>query len=420
MKFYTIKEIAEICKVSQKTVRRQISADFLKAKKIGNQWRIKEEDFKNWVDKDFNEMEKKEINNWINNNINSKSNISNDEKKQNDIDEVNWVDISDEWERNELDNGFNYIDLFSGAGGLSLGFKQAGFKGLAGVEIMDKAADTYRTYFDHPVIEGDIREEESKQKLYDLVKNKEIDVICGGFPCKGFSLSGYRIITDSRNNLYKEMLEVVSRLKPKFIMMENVVGLRSMLDGKVEEKIINDFEKIGYKINVTVLNSADYYVPQVRRRVIFIGNRLNKTNYHPNPLIEKENHRTIKDAIEDLIDHPKDKEFNHVPTRHSKDMKERLAAVEEGNSLYGNYSDAWKKSPWLEPSCTVKENHGGVNIHPKLPRVITAREMARLQSFPDDFIFKGAKKWQLKQLGNAVPPLLAKAIAIAIEKSLKS
>ena len=99
-------------------------------------------------------------------------------------------------------------------------------------------------------------------------------------------------------------------------------------------------------------------------------------------------------------------------------MPERLAAVPEGSSLYANYSDSWKKCPWDKPSCTVKENHGAVNIHPRRPRVITAREMARLQSFPDDFIFKGNKKWQLVQIGNAVPPLLGKAIGLAVKKAL--
>ena len=99
-------------------------------------------------------------------------------------------------------------------------------------------------------------------------------------------------------------------------------------------------------------------------------------------------------------------------------MQERLMRVPEGKSLYDNYSDAWKKCPWDKPSCTIKENHGGVNIHPKLPRVLTVREMARLQSFPDDFIFYGAKKWQQVQVGNAVPPLLGKAIGLAVRKSL--
>ena len=117
-----------------------------------------------------------------------------------------------------------------------------------------------------------------------------------------------------------------------------------------------------------------------------------------------------------MKDNPK---FNHVRTKHTDDMKMRLANVPEGKSLYDKYSDSWKKCPWNEASCTIKENHGGVNIHPIEPRVITVREMARLQSFPDNFIFKGTKSKQMVQIGNAVPPLLAKAIALAIKKAIK-
>lgn len=158
-------------------------------------------------------------------------------------------------------------------------------------------------------------------------------------------------------------------------------------------------------------------MPQKRERVIFIGNRLGRTNYHPGPLLIPEEYVTTGEAIADLMDHPEDKAFNHVPTRHKPEMEARMLACPEGRSLYKGYSDAWKKCPWNEPSCTVKENHGGVNIHPKLPRVLTAREMARLQSFPDDFIFEGPKNKQLVQIGNAVPPLLGKAIGLAVRKS---
>ena len=113
-------------------------------------------------------------------------------------------------------------------------------------------------------------------------------------------MAGNRIVTDDRNTLYLDMLEIVDHLRPKVVVMENVPGLRSMLGGKVEEKIINDFEKIGYKINVTVLNAADYYTPQTRKRVIFIGNRIGIDNLHPKPLLEPQKYVTTKNAIEDL------------------------------------------------------------------------------------------------------------------------
>ena len=230
-------------------------------------------------------------------------------------------------------------------------------------------------------------------------------------------MAGNRIVDDPRNSLYKELLEIVKHLQPDFVLCENVKGLRSMLGGMVEQKILNDFKAIGYEMNVTTLCAADYYVPQKRERVIFIGNKKGLTNYHPQPLLDVQHYVTTGQAIADLMDHPEDPAFNHVPTKHSMEMQKRMLACPEGHSLYKGYSDAWKKCPWNEASCTIKENHGGVNVHPKLPRVLTAREMARLQSFPDDFIFEGKKAKQLVQIGNAVPPLLGKAIGLSIRHS---
>lgn len=176
-----------------------------------------------------------------------------------------------------------------------------------------------------------------------------------------------------------------------------------MLGGMVEQKNLSDFRSIGYEMNVTTLCAADYEVPQ--------------KNYHPEALLSPDEYKTTRGAIADLMDHPEDKAFNHVPTKHKPEMEKRMLECPEGQSLYKGYSDAWKKSPWNEPSCTIKENHGGVNVQPKLPRVLTAREMARLQSFPDDFIFEGPKNKQLVQIGNAVPPLLGKAVGLAVRKS---
>lgn len=212
-------------------------------------------------------------------------------------------------------------------------------------------------------------------------------------------------------------MAIVKHLQPDFVVCENVKGLRSMLGGKVERKIIDDFRAIGYEMNVAVLCAADYFTPQKRERVIFIGNRLGLKNYHPKPMLEPADYVTTGSAIADLMDRPDDPAFNHVATRHRPDMARRMLELEEGKSLYKGYSDAWKKCPWNEASCTIKENHGGVNVHPKLPRVLTAREMARLQSFPDDFIFEGTKNKQLVQIGNAVPPLLGKAIGLALRYS---
>ena len=340
--------------------------------------------------------------------------------KQKKVDVVNWKDISGAWD-NPASSEMTFVDLFCGAGGLSKGLEMAGLHGVCGVDFFKEAGDTYKRNFSHPFVYGDITLPETKQKIYDIVREKlgdrELDLVAGGFPCQGFSMSGNRVVDDPRNSLYKELIEVVKTLRPKFVLCENVKGLRSMLDGKVEEKILSDFKSIGYDVNVTVLCAADYYTPQKRERVIFIGNRIGATNYHPAPMLNQSSYITVGQAIGDLVNHPADPAFNHEPTKHSPDMVVRLMAVPEGKSLYEGYGDAWKKCPWDDASCTIKENHGGVNIHPKLPRVLTAREMARLQSFPDDFVFSGKKNKQLVQIGNAVPCLLGKAIGLSIRYS---
>ncbi len=416
MEILTVEDVADKSNKSVKTIRRQIAEGSLKASKINNRYRITKEDFNYW----YKQYKK---------GVNDKSIFDNVEFVNQESKKVNYVDISSLWYRdgwhnvNER-NGYNFIDLFSGAGGLSCGLVMAGWTPIASVEIMEQAVATYKHNFidKKGFIENvevqDIRDKTVKNKLYKSVEGQNIDLIVGGFPCQGFSMAGNRIVTDKRNTLYLDMLEIVNYLKPKIVVMENVLGLRSMLGGKVEAKIINDFESIGYKINVAVLNAADYYTPQIRKRVIFIGNRINVTNYHPKPLLKAEEYKTTKEAIEDLMTRKKDLLFNHVPTVHSKEMQKKLSKVKEGESLYKNYSDSWKKCPWDKPSCTVKENHGAVNIHPKLPRVLTARELARLQSFPDDFVFSGSKKWQLTQIGNAVPCYLGKAIGLAVEMML--
>lgn len=306
---------------------------------------------------------------------------------------------------------------------MTKGFEMAGFNQVCGLDWFKEAGMTYRENFSHPLIEGDITQRETKDKFINTVKEKlngkNLTVLSGGFPCQGFSMSGSRIVEDERNSLYKDMLKIIEELQPDYIVAENVKGLRSMLKGKVEDKIKADIKKLGYVVNVTVLNSADYYVPQKRERIIFIANRIGKKNFHPAPLLESDSYITTKEAIEDLIKVKDNPKFNHIRTKHNDDMIERLAKVPEGKSLYDKYSDSWKKCPWNEASCTIKENHGGVNIHPIEPRVITVREMARLQSFPDNFIFKGTKSKQMVQVGNAVPPLLAKAIALSIKQSIK-
>lgn len=336
------------------------------------------------------------------------------------VDNVNWIDISPYW-ANPMPSNMTYVDLFCGAGGLSKGFEMAGLQGVCAIDWFNEACQTYNLNFNHPFVNGDIKDPLVKEHFYKLVKKGlngcPLNIIAGGFPCQGFSMAGNRIVDDPRNSLYKEFVEIAKELQPDFVVCENVKGLRSMLGGKVEEKIIEDFKAIGYDMNVTLLCAANYYVPQKRERVIFIGNRKGLKNYHPKPLLKPDEYITIGEAIGDLIDHPNDEKFNHIITKHRPDVAKRIMETPEGKSLNKKYKGSWKKSPWNEASCTITENHGGTNLHPKLPRVMTPRELARLQSFPDDFIFAGSKSKQLVQIGNAVPPLLGKAVGLAVRLS---
>lgn len=417
----TINEIAKLSGKSIKYIRKEIASGSLKSFQVGNKKRITQEDFNIWNKNNNRETD-----------ITSCSN----KKDSNSIkryynDDINWIDVSDEmrsidaWIDNSKIGDFNFIDLFSGAGGLSCGLVMAGMMPVGSVEIMPYAVQTYKKNFSkianfkENITTSDIREKKVKDNLINSVNGKHIHLIAGGFPCQGFSMAGNRIITVPRNSLYLDMLEIVSRIKPDYILMENVEGLRSILNGKIEEKIINDYKKIGYKINVTVLNSANYGVAQFRKRVIFIGNKIIAKNYHPSPMYNESNYVTVGDVLKKYLDKSEDSTINHIFAKTSQTMKKRLENIPIGKSLYGNYSDAWKKVDWNKPSCTVKENHGGVNVHPILNRVMTPRELATLQSFPENFIFCGAKKWQLVQIGNAVPCLLAKAIGLAIIKSYK-
>ena len=416
MRYYTINEVASLLGLTVKSIRRCVASGELGSEKRGASYCIPEESLAAFRQR---KASSKSMQDELFPDLATEDRPTT--RGARGMDDVNWFDVSPFWDEPAA-SAMTFVDLFCGAGGLSKGLEMAGLEGICGLDWFDEAGQTYERNFNHPFVNGDIKQDATKQTFYDTVLQKlngrHLDLVAGGFPCQGFSMAGNRIVDDPRNSLYLELIEIVNKLRPDFVLCENVKGLRSMMGGRVEQKIIADFKSIGYHVNVTVLCAADYHTPQKRERVIFIGNRLGLKNYHPLPMLDPEHYVTTGEAIADLMQHPTDKEFNHVPTRHRKDMMKRMAALQEGESLYAGYSDAWKKCPWDEASCTIKENHGGVNIHPKLPRVLTAREMARLQSFPDDFIFCGPKNKQLVQIGNAVPPLLGKAIGLAIRHSM--
>lgn len=309
---------------------------------------------------------------------------------------------------------YRFVDLFCGAGGMTQGLLQAGLRPVASVEINAIASATHCQNFSqcHHFC-GDIKEFDPLSWLAEI-GSPEIHLVVGGPPCQGFSLAGKRNPNDPRNLLFREFVRVVSAIRPWYVVMENVPGIITMKKGAVRSAICEAFEAIGYRVSLAILESAAYGVPQIRPRAIFIANRVGMPNPYPKPQLSAEKYKPIESAIEDLPDWTPIPEINHQWTRHSAAYMERLAKVPPGGSLYESYADAFKRQYPGKPSMTVKENHGGTHIHPYLDRTISAREMARLQTFPDSFVFAGSMKKAMWQIGNAVPPRLAECIGRAL------
>lgn len=330
----------------------------------------------------------------------------------------NWMEV-DTSAVNSGPSHFNFIDLFSGAGGISSGFRSAGYNKLMSVEIDKDASNTIKRNFPESVHFETPIEELTEDDIDFALSGRQVHVICGGPPCQGFSVAGLRKPNDPRNQLFKEYIRVVRHVNPQFVVIENVPGILTMQDGKVYKEILSQFADLGYEgMTVRILEAANFGVPQLRTRAIFIGNRIGVENPYPRKIYSRDNYRTIESAIEDLKHTPINKAWNHEGTKHSKEMEARLAQIPPGGSLYETFRDAWKRQYKGVPCMAIKENHGGVHVHYELNRVLTAREMARLQTFPDDFIFSGTFKRAYWQIGNAVPPLFAQKIGLAVKASL--
>ena len=315
------------------------------------------------------------------------------------------------------------VDLFSGCGGFSQGFKKAGFQVLISNEFWEPAQKTFiKNHKDTILIKEDITKKETKRKILEKTSNQKIDLVIGGPPCQAYSMSGKRDPKDKRAKLYKDYLKVIEMINPKGFVLENVKGLKNAKNEKKElylDLIKNGFRKLGYDFVENVYDSSDYGIPQKRERLIIIGfkknlNLLSKFN-EPEKV---KNKKTVKEAIYDLENKKEDKNLNHIFSEHSKEFIEKIKDTKIGTNIYSTYSDSYFRCFPDKPSRTVKENHGSVFIHYEKNRVMTPRELARLQSFPDSFLFEGSKGQILTQIGNAVPPLLAEKIAIQIKKVL--
>ncbi len=400
---------------------------------------------------------------------------------------------------NKKQDKLTFIDLFAGCGGLSEGFYRQGFKALTHVEFDHYACKSLRTrmkYYGYAeneisVLEKDITDDNILTLIENEIKNQTVDLLIGGPPCQAYSSLGRAkdengMQDDPRNFLFESYERILSHFKPKIFVFENVTGL---LTAKLGNKKIVDIilNKLGqeYKLisnpNEMVLNSCDYGVPQVRKRIILIGvrkdieldpqeiyNGIIKTHYNPETSDNEKAHRkkfvTVEDAISDLpflkagqgekkITHRVKKwnEFlesirtkndnillDHVARSHNDSDKKRYYAMSKNK---WTFQDLLEKRPdlnhikqrvfgnsyvvqfWDMPARTIIAHlykDGNQFIHPdsKQERTLTPREAARLQSFPDDFVFEGSKTQQYKQIGNAVPPLMAEAIAKSIKKAL--
>ena len=326
-----------------------------------------------------------------------------------------WVDTS----IRSADATYNHVDLFSGCGGNVEGMRQAGFHTLLSVEIDDDAIKTLRRNFPDTVhIHGDVRRVRNRQLRSTVADH--VHVLSAGFPCQGFSVAGMQRADDERNQLYMEVVRIARSIKPDYVVLENVPGIVSMASGLFVDAIRKAFYRAGYpNMSVQILESAAYGVAQVRPRAIFIANRQGKPNPYPAPMLEPSQYRSIESAIGDLEDVPYGGMPNHEWTWHRPDTISRLADVPPGGSLYSTYIDAAKRQYRGLPAMTVKENHGGTHIHHKLNRMISAREMARLQGFEDGFVFHGRMKRVMWQVGNAAPPLLFRHIGLALREQLR-
>ncbi len=340
---------------------------------------------------------------------------------------------------------YTFIDLFSGCGGMSLGFEMAGFRSLIAIDNWKDALITYaHNRQNAKTLCADLLTL-SPEEVEQQIGMKTVDVIIGGPPCQGFSVAGKRIVDDDRNQLYKSFVRMVQYFKPQAFVMENVPNILSIGNGIIKDAILSDFQTLGYKVSYKILLASDYGVPQNRRRAVFVGMKDREFDFPKKTILTPV---TSKEALSDLPETSlsdgspyntiplspyqelirKDSKglYNHDITIHTEQTKQIIAMVPDG----GNYKNlpkelwatrkvhiAWTRLNSKTPSFTIDCGHNH-HFHYKFNRVPTVRESARLQSFPDRFVLVGGKGSQLKQVGNAVPPLMAEAIAKSLIRQM--
>jgi DNA (cytosine-5)-methyltransferase 1 len=337
---------------------------------------------------------------------------------------------------------YKVIDLFCGIGGFSYGFEMTkSFEVVLGVDLWEIALETFKT--NHPSTELLLKDLSEVEDNYWEQYSDKIDVIIAGPPCQGFSMSGKRDINDERNSLFLQVVRAAKIINPKYVLIENVVGLLSMKnsDGEDIKKLIeNEFRKIGYQTSYKILNAAEFGVPQARKRVVFIISKILPREF-PKPNLNSKEFITVSDALGN-IDPDGQGYFkattafqkrmrgpklihNHIPRTSNELVKKRMSHIPKGGNWRdipqelgtggGTHSNAYKRLDPQKPSVTIKHAAKAMIIHPDRDRILTVREAARLQSFDDSFKLVGSVSDQHQQLANAVPPLLGEALANEIK-----
>lgn len=337
-------------------------------------------------------------------------------------------------------NNYKIVDLFSGAGGFQIGFEREGFETVLSTDFDEDCEKVHKKNRPNvPFLRMDVHDLTEDIISKYVSPDENIDVLIGGPPCQGFSTIGKRISSDPekrtafdpRNTLFREYIRILNYLKPKFFLMENVQGLLTRDKGRIFEEIKETFKATGYEFNYVILNAADYGVPQIRNRVFFFGNRVG-VEMHP-PIAscdgtEQKPYKTVGETIGDLATVVDSADINHVALKHGEINVRRYSLIPEGGRLpedqlppelyRKNFGNTFKRLHRDKPSLTMVPGHNAFPIHPWLNRSLTVREAARIQTFPDDYIFMGPRQKQCMQVGNAVPPVMAQCWAKYLKEEL--
>lgn len=316
------------------------------------------------------------------------------------------------------ENAPTVISTFAGGGGSSLGYSMAGFRELLAVEWDDNAVQTFKANFhDVPVYHGDIASLSVDQVLsITNLKVGELDVFDGSPPCQGFSTAGKRMIDDPRNQLFREYVRLLRGLQPKVFVMENVSG---MVKGKMKlifAEIMQELKASGYKVSAKLMNAMWFGVPQSRERIIFIGVR-NDLKSEPSHPSAKNTPLTVNDALENIFQYG----FCENLSQALKNVIPYIPQYGDGGDVTGKNFFSTKRLAWNKPFRTISKDMVGSRsgmVHPTEHRLITIAEAARGGSFPDKYKFIGGYKNALMRIGNSVPPLFMRAIAIHIKKEI--